>query len=108
MPDAAPFLLGLAARVASARRDDARAIGLWTRLVEQYAASPEAPEADLEWARTLERRGDRAAATARYEHLILTWPDSALVPQARQALDRMRALAATATAELPISRITTD
>lgn len=93
VPDAAPFLLGLAARVASARRDDARAIGLWTRLVEQYTTAPEAPEADLEWARTLERRGDRAAATARYEHLILTWPDSALVPQARQALDRLRALA---------------
>ncbi len=104
VPDAAPFLLGLAARVASARRDDARAIGLWTRLVEQYTAAPEAPEADLEWARTLERRGDRAAATARYEHLILTWPDSALVPQARQALDRLRGLASTA--ELPISRIT--
>ena len=91
--DAAPFLLGLAARVASARKDDTRALGIWTRLVEQYAASPEAPEADLEWARALERRGDRAAATARYEHLILAWPDSALVPQARQALERMRALA---------------
>ena len=33
---------------------------------------------------------DRDGATARYEHLILTWPDSALVPQAREALDRMR------------------
>ncbi|MHB1312090.1 MAG: hypothetical protein ACYC3L_08735 [Gemmatimonadaceae bacterium] len=93
VPDAAPFLLGLAARVASARKDDTRALRIWGRLVEQYAASPEAPEADLEWARTLERRGDRAAATARYEHLILTWPDSALVPQARQALDRIRSLA---------------
>ncbi|MCX5760152.1 MAG: hypothetical protein NTW72_01385, partial [Gemmatimonadetes bacterium] len=95
-----------AARVASARHDDTRAMALWTQLVERYAASPEAPEADLEWARTLERRGDRAAATTRYEHLILTWPDSALVPQARQALDRLRALAATATAILPIARIT--
>ncbi len=106
VPDAASFLLGLAARVASARHDDTRAMALWTTLVERYAASPEAPEADLEWARTLERRGDRAAATTRYEHLILTWPDSALVPQARQALDRLRALAATATAILPIARIT--
>lgn len=104
VPDAASFLLGLAARVSSARHDDTRAMALWTTLVERYAASPEAPEADLEWARTLERRGDRAAATTRYEHLILTWPDSALVPQARQALDRLRALASTA--ELPISRIT--
>ena len=93
VPDAAPFLLGLAARVAHARTDDARALRLWGRLVEQYAASPEAPEADLEWARTLDRRGDRAAATARYEHLILTWSDSALVPQARASLDRLRSLA---------------
>jgi tetratricopeptide (TPR) repeat protein len=91
VPDAASFLLGLAARVASARKDDVRAIGIWTRLVEQYPSSPEAPEADLEWARTLERRGDRAAATSRYEHLILTWPDSALVPQARHSLEALRA-----------------
>jgi tetratricopeptide (TPR) repeat protein len=90
IPEAAPFLLGLAARVAIARRDEGRALVLWARLVEQYAASPEAPEADLEWARALQRRGDRAGATARYEHLILTWPDSALVPQARDALDRLR------------------
>jgi hypothetical protein len=90
VPEAAPFLLALAARVASAKGDEARALTLWTRLVEGYAASPEAPEADLEWARALQRRGDRAGATARYEHLILTWPDSALVPQARDALDRMR------------------
>lgn len=90
VPDAAAFLIGLAARVASAQGDERRALSLWTRLVEQYTASPEAPEADLEWARALQRRGDRAGATARYEHLILTWPDSALVPQAREALDRMR------------------
>ena len=90
VPDAASFLIGLAARVASARRDETRAVMLWTRLVEQYATSPEAPEADLEWARALQRRGDRGGATERYEHLILTWPDSALVPQAREALERMK------------------
>ncbi|MBA4070313.1 MAG: hypothetical protein C0497_00510 [Gemmatimonas sp.] len=91
VPDAAAFLIGLAARVSSAQGDERRAMALWTRLVERYPSSPEAPEADLEWARALQRRGDRAGATARYEHLILTWPDSALVPQAREALDRMRA-----------------
>ncbi len=92
VPDAASFLLGLAARVAVARRDEARALVLWTRIVAQCAASPEAPEADLEWARVLARRGDRDGATARLEHLILTWPDSALVPQARETLERMRAM----------------
>jgi TolA-binding protein len=105
-PDAASFLLGLAARVASARKDEARAVGLWQRIVEKYEASPEAPEADLEWARSLERRGDKPAASARYEHLILTWPDSALVPQARQALDRIRSLALAAAP--PVSRTPTD
>jgi len=90
LPNAASFLIALAARVAIARGDEARALALWQQLVEQYAASPEAAEADLEWARVLQRRGDRAGATARFEHLILTWPDSALVPQAREALDRMR------------------
>ncbi|MBW7933550.1 MAG: hypothetical protein H3C62_08050 [Gemmatimonadaceae bacterium] len=90
VPTAGSFLLGLAARIASVQGDAARALALWERIVAQASASPEAPEADLEWARALERRGDRAGATARYEHLILTWPDSALVPQARAALDRMR------------------
>ncbi|MDP1891319.1 MAG: hypothetical protein Q8K55_10535 [Gemmatimonadaceae bacterium] len=90
VPDAGAFLIGLAARVASAQGDERRAMSLWMQLVESHASSPEAPEADLEWARALQRRGDRAGATARYEHLILTWPDSALVPQAREALDRMR------------------
>lgn len=90
VPAASSFVLALAARIASAQGDETRALALWTRLVEQFGTAPEAPEADLEWARVLERRGDRAAATARYEHLILTWPDSALVPQARAALDRLR------------------
>jgi tetratricopeptide (TPR) repeat protein len=90
VPEAASFLIGLAARVAATRGDETRALGLWQQLVEQYPTTPEAAEADLEWARALQRRGDRAGATARYEHLILTWPDSALVPQAREALDRMR------------------
>lgn len=89
-PDAASFLLALAARVSAARGDDARALALWQRIADAHPASPEAPEADLEWARALERRGDRAGATARYEHLILTFTDSALVPQAREALDRLR------------------
>jgi tetratricopeptide (TPR) repeat protein len=90
VPEAASLVLALAARVAGARHDETRAVALWSRIVSDYAASPEAPEADLEWARALERGGNRAAATARYEHVILTWPDSALVPQARAALDRMR------------------
>jgi tetratricopeptide (TPR) repeat protein len=90
VPEATSLLLGLAARVAISQGDEGRALALWQRVVREHPATPEAPDAALEWARALERRGDRAAATERYEQLILTWPDSALVPQARAALDRLR------------------
>lgn len=90
LPDAAPVLLGFAARILSQRRADAHAIALWSRIVQQHPQSPEAAESDLEWARTLRRRGDRAGATERLEHLILTYPQSALVPQARRELEAIR------------------
>jgi hypothetical protein len=38
----------------------------------------------------LRRKGDNAAAAARLEHLILTFPESSLVPQARRELDVVR------------------
>ena len=90
LPEAAPLLLALAARIHAARRDDVRAISLWTQIVDQYAQAPEAPEADLEWARALRRRGTPAPAVERLEHLILTYPQSALVPQARRELEQLR------------------
>ena len=43
--------------------------------------APEAPEARLEWARALKRSGDPRCARGQLEHLILTYPTSALVPQ---------------------------
>jgi TolA-binding protein len=64
-------------------------VALWTTLVREHAASPEAPEADLEWARALRRAGQTAAAAERLEHLILTYPESALVAQARRERDRI-------------------
>lgn len=90
LPDAAPLLLAVAARLHAAHRDDASAIPLWRSVVTQYASSPEAPEADLEWGRALRRRGATAEAAERFEHLILTYPESALVPQARRELERTR------------------
>ena len=53
----------------------------------QYPAAPEAAESDLEWGRTLRRKGDVAGAVDHFEHLILTYPQSALVPQARRELE---------------------
>lgn len=90
LPDAAPVLLAFAARIQGQRKADGPAIALWSRIVQQHPLSPEAAESDLEWARALRRRGDRAGATERLEHLILTYPQSALVPQARRELEALR------------------
>ncbi|MDB4886289.1 MAG: hypothetical protein JWN79_1727 [Gemmatimonadetes bacterium] len=89
--EAAPALLLAAARLRAARGDDAGAVTLWTRIVGTAPDAPEAAEAELEWARTLRRRGDRAGAIAHLEHLILSAPQSALLPQARRELDLVRA-----------------
>jgi TolA-binding protein len=80
-------MLNAAARLAVARHDEHAAVAIWQRVSEQYPSAPEAAEAELEWARVLRRRGETAAAVQRLEHMILTYPRSALVPQARRELD---------------------
>jgi hypothetical protein len=90
VPDAAPFLLGTAARLHLAARDTASSITLWQLILSSHTEAPEAAESDLEWARVLRRRGDTAGAIARLEHLILTYSESALVPQARRELELSR------------------
>jgi tetratricopeptide (TPR) repeat protein len=87
LPDGAPLLLGLAARLLATTADSLRSLTIWQTIVEKHPDTPEAPESDLEWARTLRRRGDPTGAIARLEHLILTYPQSALVPQARRELE---------------------
>jgi hypothetical protein len=91
--DAAPLLLATAARLHGEQHHDGLAIPLWRTVVEQYADAPEAPEADLEWGRALKRGSDPTGAIARWEHLILTYPESALVPLARHELDAAKATA---------------
>ena len=90
LPELASLLLYTAAQLNAARRQDALAIPLWQRVVEQYAMSAEAPASELEWARALRRGGDLAGTVRRLEHLILTYPSSALVPQARRDLEIAR------------------
>ncbi|MFN2564797.1 MAG: hypothetical protein ABR499_07295 [Gemmatimonadaceae bacterium] len=89
-PEAASLLLLIAARLYAARGEEAQAVALWRQVAGGHAATPEAPEAELEWARVLIKRGELAAGVARLEHLILTFPQSALVPQARRELDAAR------------------
>jgi hypothetical protein len=91
LADATPFLLLTAARLSQAAGDTVHATQLWQRLVESHAEAPEAAEAELDWSRVLRRRGDTAGAIAHLEHMILTYPQSALVPQARRELDLARA-----------------
>ena len=90
MSEISSLLLYTAGQLRLSVRDEARAIPLWQRVVEQYASSTEAPAAELEWARALRRRGDSGGAARRLEHLILTYPQSALVPQARRDLELVR------------------
>ncbi len=91
VPDAASLLLTTAARLYASRRDDSSAVALWAIVIERYAEAPEAPEAALEWARSLRRTGQTAAAIERLENLLLTYPQSALLPQARRELELARA-----------------
>jgi len=86
-PTVRSLLLATAAQVEAARKNDAEAIALWKRIVESEAATPEAPQAELEWARLLRRNGDNAGAAEHLEHMILTYSQSALVPQARRELE---------------------
>jgi len=86
-PTVRSLLLFTAAQVEAARKNDAAAIALWKRIVDSEGATPEAPQAELEWARLLRRNGDNPGATEHLEHMILTYPHSALVPQARRELE---------------------
>jgi tetratricopeptide (TPR) repeat protein len=88
--EAMSLLLLIAARLHAARGEDAQALALWRQVAERHPTAPEAPEAELEWARVLIKRGELAGGVARLEHLILTYPQSALVPQARRELDAAR------------------
>ena len=85
------LLLSMAAQLNAARGNLPDAIVLWKRIVDQEKDSPEAPQAELEWARALRASGDNAGATSHLEHLILTHPQSSLVPQARRELELAKA-----------------
>ena len=81
------LLLLTAAQLQAATKHDGEAVAIWKRILDQEKDSPEAPQAELEWARLLRKKNDVAGAAAHLEHMILAYPQSALVPQARRELD---------------------
>jgi len=86
----------LAGRVAATLDSAHRALAadLFRRVVADSgpgAGAGAAPAAaELEWARLLDRQGRPDQALAHLEHLILTYPESAVVPEARRMLDRLK------------------
>jgi tetratricopeptide (TPR) repeat protein len=82
-------LLGFAGQLA-ADQGDARADGLLRAAIQADSVGPAAPAAMLALAELAWRQGRAAEAVARLEHLILAYPQSALIPQARRLLDRVR------------------
>ncbi|HKW42418.1 MAG TPA: hypothetical protein VJN39_14310, partial [Gemmatimonadales bacterium] len=88
-----PDVLLLAGRVAarlSAEQQQQTALMLFAEVVRIGGQGAAAPAAELEWARLLARRLETAAAIAHLEHLILTYAGSAVVPEARRELERVR------------------
>jgi len=87
-----PDLLLLAARVAARLGPEQQlaALALCDEVVRTGGTGAAAPAAELEWARLLERRRQTTDAIQHLEHLILSYPGSALVPEARRALERAK------------------
>jgi tetratricopeptide (TPR) repeat protein len=90
---ARPDILLLAGQVATRLGGpvhEATASRLFAEVLGSAAESAALPAAELEWARLLLKQGRAEEAIAHFEHLILTYPGSAVVPQARRELDRAR------------------
>src|SRR5438874_1966489 len=66
------------------------ALALFAEVAGMPGKSAAAPAAELEWARLLLRQQKPAEAIAHLEHLILAYPESAVVPEARRELERAR------------------
>ncbi len=79
----------LAARLAVALRKPAEAERLF-RAAAAAQAKAAAPAAELGLAQLLLEQQREREAVAQLEHLILTYPESAMVPQARRVLDQAR------------------
>jgi hypothetical protein len=94
MSDAAPALLAMAARLEESRGGSpaqARALVLWKRIRTDFPKSAEGPEAAYAWAQSLDKSGDTKGAIEQMETMLIDYSDSAIAPQARRELERLRA-----------------
>ena len=83
------LLAGQAA--AGSPQGEAGAADIFAAIVKSGATSEAAaPAAELAWARLLLRQSRPADAITHLEHLILTYPQSAVVPEARRLLDKAK------------------
>src|SRR5947209_7871451 len=85
-------VLLLAGQVAAQKGGDQEptATAVFDEIVRAGGEGAAPAAAELEWARLLVRRGENAAAIPHLEHLILTYPTSAFVPEARRVLERAK------------------
>jgi tetratricopeptide (TPR) repeat protein len=87
-----PDVLLVAARVAARLGPEQQrtALALFDEVVRTGGQGAAAPAAELEWARLLQRQGQTGDAIQHLEHLILSYPGSAVVPEARRELERAK------------------
>ncbi|MGH8437172.1 MAG: tetratricopeptide repeat protein [Pseudomonas sp.] len=84
-------ILEMAASIAERSQLEAEAEKARRTIIGDYATAPEAPGALLALARSLSQRSETMNEGREFlERLILDHPRSALVPQARQELDRLQ------------------
>ena len=85
-------VLLIAGQVAAQKGGDQEltATALFDEIVRTGGEGAAPPAAELDWARLLVRTGRAAEAIPHLEHLILTYPNSAFVPEARRVLERAK------------------
>lgn len=83
-------VLFFAGQVAKGRGDHRRAQPFLEGVLLADPTGPAAPVAEYQLAESLAQTGNTGESVRRLEHLILTYPQSAMVPQARRLLDQVR------------------
>jgi tetratricopeptide (TPR) repeat protein len=82
------LIAGQVAAALSGRENEA--VDIFEEVVRVGGQGAAAPAAELAWARLLLRQGQPQEAVQHLERLILTYPGSAHVPEARRELERAR------------------